>query len=264
VIALAQGQSTGRILRNIEAEGVTVSTTHYTGSASAQGLHYHQHPHLCLVLQGGDVEVRRSAPYRRHAGEIFFYHAGEQHGTCSRERSSLHAMLELSCSFLDRHGLSESQLANAVRENINAKFLMLKLQHELRTRDSHTPLGIHALVLELVNYSRTRYERTPPRWVPQVAELLSAHWNRPMTLGELSEATGTHPVTISKHFRKYFSCTLGEHRRRLMIERSMPLITESRMPLSEIAFHCGFADQSHFIRSFQQATGFRPGDYRRL
>lgn len=264
MIVLAQGQSTGRILRNLEADGVTVSTTHYSGSEGAQGLHYHQQPHLCLVLQGGDVEVRRSSPYRRHAGEIFFYHAGEHHGTCSRERSSLHAMLEVTRGFLNGHDMSESHLANAVRENVNAKFLMLKLQHELRCRDTHTPLGVHALVLELVNYSRTRYERTPPRWVAQVTELLSAQWDRPLTLAELSEATGTHPVTISKQFRKYFSCTLGEHRRRLMIERSMPLITESRMPLSEIAFLCGFADQSHFIRSFQQTTGFLPGAYRRL
>lgn len=264
MIALTQGQSTGRIIRSLEAEGVTVSTTHYAASECAEQMHSHQYPHLCLVVQGGDVEVRGSTPYRRRAGEIFFYHAGEGHATQAREHSSVHAMLEVSGGFLGTHGMSELKVANAVRENVNAKFLMLKLQHELQTLDAHTPLGIHALVLELVNYSRTRYERAPPRWVPQAAELLAAQWNRPLTLADLSDATGAHPVTISKHFRRYFSCTLGEHRRRLMLERSLPMIRESRMPLSEIAFHCGFADQSHFIRCFRRATGFRPGAYRRL
>ncbi len=49
-----------------------------------------------------------------------------------------------------------------------------------------------------------------------------------------------------------------------MVERSLPLIKESRMSLSEIAHYCGFADQSHFIRCFRGATGFRPGAFRRL
>ncbi len=68
----------------------------------------------------------------------------------------------------------------------------------------------------------------------------------------------------SKHFRKYFSCTLGEYRRRLMVKQSIPLIRESRLSLSEIAYSCAFADQSHFIRTFRQVTGFRPKDFRRF
>ena len=262
--ALSQGQSTGRLIRTSEAGGVIVSMAHYGAEECAHGMHYHEHPHLSLVLRGGDIEMRGSRSYERRAGDLFFYHAGEGHATQARRHDSLNALLEISREFLEGQGLTEAQLAHAVEENLNAKFLMLKLQHELRTDDAHTPLGVHALVLELVHYSRTRYERIPPKWVSQVDELLSAHWNRSLTLSDLSEATGAHPVTISKHFRKYFSCTLGEHRRRLMIARSMPLITESRMTLSAIAATCGFADQSHFTRCFHQLTGFRPGAFRRL
>jgi AraC family transcriptional regulator len=85
-----------------------------------------------------------------------------------------------------------------------------------------------------------------------------------MGLVDIAAGCGTHPVTISRQFRRYFGCSLGEYRRRLMIRRSLPLIGESAIALGTIAFTCGFADQSHFIRTFRGATRFRPGEYRQL
>jgi AraC family transcriptional regulator len=80
----------------------------------------------------------------------------------------------------------------------------------------------------------------------------------------LSRATEKHSITISKHFRKYFSCTLGKYLRKLKVEKSIPLIKNSPMSLTEIALHCGFAEQSHFTRSFKQMTSFLPKDFRNI
>ena len=103
-----------------------------------------------------------------------------------------------------------------------------------------------------------------PRWMHRLDELLNEKWNEPVTLKELSVSTETHPVTISKNFRKYFSCTLGEYMRKLKIDRSIPLIKNSNMSLTDIASHCGFADQSHFTRTFLRTTGFLPKEFRRF
>jgi AraC family transcriptional regulator len=39
---------------------------------------------------------------------------------------------------------------------------------------------------------------------------------------------------------------------------------ESNAPLVEIALAAGFADQTHFTRSFKRVTGMKPTEFRRL
>jgi AraC family transcriptional regulator len=52
--------------------------------------------------------------------------------------------------------------------------------------------------------------------------------------------------------------------RRLKIEKSLYLLKDSSFSLTEIAAECGFSDQSHFIRTFKQLTGFLPNSYKKI
>jgi AraC family transcriptional regulator len=52
--------------------------------------------------------------------------------------------------------------------------------------------------------------------------------------------------------------------RKLRVEKAMALMVSSHQSLTEIAYVCGFADQSHFIRIFKQHTGFLPKQYQKL
>jgi len=264
MIALRSGESTGQIVRSRECDSVIVSMTRTASSERTHDPHFHECAHLCLIVQGVDVERRSSRSYRRQAGDLHFYHAGESHASEVRSTRVTSALVELGAAFLWRHDLTEDQFARAVHENSNAPFLMLQMQHELHADDAHTPLGLQALALELVDYPRERYERLIPGWVRHVAQLLEDHAHTPVGLVDIAAGCGTHPVTISRQFRRYFGCSLSEYRRRLMIRRSLPLIGESASTLSTIAFTCGFADQSHFIRAFRAATRFRPSEYRQL
>jgi AraC family transcriptional regulator len=45
---------------------------------------------------------------------------------------------------------------------------------------------------------------------------------------------------------------------------SFTLLQKTDLTLTEIAFDCGFSDQSHFIRVFKEVTGYSPGKIRRL
>jgi AraC family transcriptional regulator len=50
----------------------------------------------------------------------------------------------------------------------------------------------------------------------------------------------------------------------MRIEKSLSLLPDKNLSLTEIAFDCGFADQSHFLRCFKQITGNTPSAYRKL
>jgi AraC family transcriptional regulator len=89
-------------------------------------------------------------------------------------------------------------------------------------------------------------------------------WNESLSLQVLSDETGIHPVTISYYFPKYFACTFGAYMRKLKVSHALTLMKAGNTSLTSIAYECGFADQSHFIHTFKNLTGFLPAKYRKL
>jgi transcriptional regulator GlxA family with amidase domain len=85
-----------------------------------------------------------------------------------------------------------------------------------------------------------------------------------LSLRNLSNELNIHPVHLSRGFPKYFRCTFGEYVRKIRVEKSLSLLPNKNLSLTEIAFNCGFADQSHFLRCFKQINGITPSDYRKL
>jgi len=57
---------------------------------------------------------------------------------------------------------------------------------------------------------------------------------------------------------------MGEYIRKLRIEKSFALLADGGLSLTDIAFTCGFADQSHFLRCFKQFGCDSPSAYRKL
>jgi AraC family transcriptional regulator len=84
------------------------------------------------------------------------------------------------------------------------------------------------------------------------------------TLVRLANEIRVHPVHLSREFPKHFHTNLGDYLRLIKVQRAMTLLSERERLLTDIAFECGFADQSHFIRSFKNYYGVTPLEYRRL
>jgi AraC-like DNA-binding protein len=70
------------------------------------------------------------------------------------------------------------------------------------------------------------------------------------------------------HFSRAFKASFGEpphsYVMRQRIEEAKRLMLECEEPLSQIALACGFADQSHFCRTFRRTEGDSPNLWRRL
>jgi AraC family transcriptional regulator len=71
-----------------------------------------------------------------------------------------------------------------------------------------------------------------------------------------------HPVHLAREFRRFEHCTIGEYVRRLRIEQACRRLTHSTDPIAAIAAEAGFADQSHFARTFKRVVGMSPVQFR--
>ncbi len=86
--------------------------------------------------------------------------------------------------------------------------------------------------------------------------------------GDLSHAEVARECGLSAgHFARAFRRTTGlpPHRWLLQrrIDKAKALLRETGDPLADIAVQCGFADQSHFTRTFTRMVGAAPGAWRR-
>lgn len=258
------GQYTGEIKQIMHIDDCIVTNTLYAKKISNPDWHSHENFHFCFVFEGGKSETKHQIKYSEPTGSIFVYRAEEMHRWVSPQAISKSANIEISAEFFKRNQLKEEEVKMTLQRSVDAKMLMLKIQKEMFFNDSNRDLSVHSLLLDLVTAQEKHSTRKPPRWVKEVRNFLHEQWDKDLTLSEIGKIASIHPITISKNFRKFFSCTLGDYRRKLKIEKSIDFIKYSRKSLSEIAHHCNFSDQSHFIRNFKEQTGFLPKDFRNL
>jgi AraC family transcriptional regulator len=264
IVSLDRGCYLGHVANMCNADGIIISTTIYEKEALTSQAHYHENPHLSFSLQGGSKVKRIGKETELVPGDIEFCYAGETHQTIQKIFPSKNINLEIDIDFLKKHEIPEATVHKAIAQNPDGKFLLLKMYKELMANDNSSSTSIRILFFDLISkFEKPTPKTNVPFWVTQIHEFMHEHWNKKITLNDLSIATNLNPITISKHFRKYFSCTFGEYVRKLKIEKSLAMI-KSRKSLTDIAHECDFADQSHFTRTFKQLTGFLPKHYERL
>lgn len=262
MLELTKGIYSGKLLHQSDDSELICCHTAYDPLTFNRERHFHQNAHLSFVLEGNCAE-RKKESLIRNPGHVTFYHAGEPHQVVGVKNTSRHINIEITPHFLTSNCIREADIADAVSNSPDVKFLMLKMHKELIYNDGDTSSALQSLFITMisreVNYRQ--YNKNMPYWAIQVEKYLRDHPNHNTTLTELSLIAGAHPVTISKYFTRYFGCTMGEYMRKLKIEQAIAMIKSGQKSLTDVALECGFADQSHFIRTFKNFTGFLPTLY---
>lgn len=96
----------------------------------------------------------------------------------------------------------------------------------------------------------------------QVIKYVKQHFSEKITLQEVSDSIHISSSYLSRLFKsemgRSFSDYLGEQR----IEESKKRLLETDLPLGDIAYGCGFEDQSYFTKVFKKKTGIAPSRFR--
>lgn len=111
----------------------------------------------------------------------------------------------------------------------------------------------------------TQEDREPERRILQLKQALAVienHFDRDITLDELSRAAGMSPKYFCRFFRAMTHRTPIEYLNYYRLERACYLLTATDQPITRIAMDCGFNDLSYFIRSFKKQKGITPKKYR--
>jgi AraC family transcriptional regulator len=147
-----------------------------------------------------------------------------------------------------------------------AAALAVRAARAFRAAEGASAVSVEELLVALLaELTRTRHpvERRRPSWLDRATDMVHARYLEPIGLADLAAEVDVHPSHLARSFSRIHGCSVGELVRRLRLEHARALLAETDRRLSDVALSTGFADQSHFSRSFKRRFGVTPGTYRR-
>jgi AraC-like DNA-binding protein len=82
------------------------------------------------------------------------------------------------------------------------------------------------------------------------------------TIEALSKSVGICPSTLRKQFKSTSGVTLGRYLREQQLLHATSLLSDSQLPIGEIALRCGYESSASFSRAFRHQSGENPRKYR--
>jgi len=229
--------------------------------------HSHERAYFCLVLRGDYTETYGKSTRDCRAASLIFHPEAETHSDRFSAAGGRLFCVELTPVWLERIRACSPILDDAVdMQGGTPSWLAFRFYHEFRNMDSVSPLAMEGLALEILAEASRRTlpfaHRQPSRPLRQAQELLHAQFAEPLTLMQIAEAVGVHPMHLARLFRQHCRCTLGEYVRQLRVDYACRELVSSDASLVEIALAAGFSDQSQFCRTFKRHTSLTPLQFR--
>lgn len=229
--------------------------------------HAHELASFYVVLEGSLTESSARKKQERGPLSVVFTPSGEVHGDTFHDAGGRCFLVELTPQWSARLAASGVTLDESLAaEKGELARLATSLYKEFRHTDNLSPLTVEGLALEIFAAFSRQSERERdaylPGWLRRAKELLHDRFSETLTLDEIAEQVGVHPVHLARTFRKHYRCSVGEYQRRLRVEDASLQLTTTRRPLADIALVAGFADQAHFSRVFKSHTGETPAKFR--
>src|SRR5690606_38537684 len=103
----------------------------------------------------------------------------------------------------------------------------------------------------------------PPGVVQKTIEFINKNLHDRIANEQLADFAGVGPAQFGRLFKRTMNMTSHQYIIRSRVERARTLLTETDMPIVEIAQECGFADQVHLTRFFGRIMGTSPASFRR-
>jgi AraC family transcriptional regulator len=263
---LQTGQFFGQTNQTIHLDGITLTDTEYT--LDKVDWHYHENAYFTFILQGNVIEGNKKEIYNCSAGSLLFHNWQDPHYNIKPKGYTRGFHIELKDAWFKHLDFDIKQLQGSIKiTNADIKFLMYKIVKETKVADELSALSMQTLILqtlsEMFRHQQSDKEKKP-LWVNTIKEILHDEFSNKLTLDYLAQTLNIHPVHLSRDFQKHFNCSLGDYMRKLKIEKSLHLLSNKNNALSEIAYDCGFSDQSHFNRCFKSINGISPYQFRKI
>ncbi|EDY84434.1 transcriptional regulator, AraC family protein [Verrucomicrobiia bacterium DG1235] len=253
--------------------------------------HTHDFCELALITRGSAMHWLEGAEFPITAGDVFVLQGQQSHyyydlqkleminimfdpeqlnlpETRLRKIPGYRALFLLEPLFRKQHRftshlhLSRSTLAHSER-------IAVELDNEVRGKMEGYEAAMFAKFVELVVYLSRLYqetESTNAEALLRVAKVIGSiedEFTKPWKVEDFAAMAHMSRANFMRVFRTATGETPINYLLQLRIQKSMTLLTSTKLSISEIAFEVGFNDSNYYTRQFKASQGISPLAYRR-
>jgi AraC family transcriptional regulator len=252
------------VLRSFDIPGANLTEYWYPGEFS-EPTHVHKVARFNYYYAGGQHEAVGKQSFEHYSGSLAFTPEDHEHAFHVHNKGQQVLTIDLYSPWMSRVGDSRPFVASTTRTG-RLPVLAARVYREFRTLDPSSSIIIEGLLLEMMGESMRKPDRCDdvkaPRWLMHARDMVESSFASSLTLDEIAAEVGVHPVYLARAFRRHYRCTVGERVRHLRVQFARGRLVASDEPLAQIALDAGFADQSHFSKTFKSVTGLTPRQYR--
>lgn len=184
-------------------------------------------------------------------GPTHIHHDGNQHGIQLALRPEAVRAL---------FGIRPAELAETSYELVDVMGpAAVGLRERLHETDSWPE---RFAVVEQTLLALERERRDPPAEVTEAWRLIAVGGGA-APISRVAAHVGWSMRHLQQQFRAEFGVTPKGAARVRRFERSVPLVSSARIPLTDVALACGWSDHAHMDRDWRHLAGTSPSQWRR-
>lgn len=151
-----------------------------------------------------------------------------------------------------------------IRNYSLAEACLLKISNEFKQQKVFfTPL-INGLLQELLSQiargeAAAAGRNSRSEIVDSIIEYIHEHCESILDNKKIAEVFNFHPNYINKMMVAHTGVSLHQYVLNVKIQKAVELMSDSMVPVAELAYMLGFVDASHFIKAFKKRMGVSPG-----
>lgn len=251
--------------------------------------HWHKEIELTILLQGEMQYQVNDTVYHLTAGEGIFCNSNSLHtaspyhdSDCIYISTTFHPRFlygyegsVLQSKYLDVitkhpgiHGLAFSPSIDWQREILDELTQIWELsQHpssayemELQWRLTH----IWMLLWNHLSHEVTQTDSAASRHTARLKNILmyiQEHYTEKITLADIAATANICQSECCRFFKKHMNESLFDYLLSYRIEKSLPLLTDEQLSITEVSSRCGFSSASYYTKVFRERMGCTPSAY---
>lgn len=105
--------------------------------------------------------------------------------------------------------------------------------------------------------------REQAKLAKEVHSILTEDISKHISMREIALRLNTSESSLKNYFYAMFGMSVSKYMKKERLKKASALLTETRLPISDIAVNCGFSNQGRFAKIFKEEYGNFPLEYRR-
>lgn len=267
-----------------------ISITTGTNNEEVTPKHIHDFDEIVIVLGGSGYQHINSERYFVSMGDVFIVKGEALHYFTDTHNLSLfnigfqpwvidyftpllqqlpgyHTLFVLEPAYRKQNKFSQKLHLDAANMQLLSGMLH-DLSEEFQTIKPGREFIVTSLFMQITGFLCRRHSASTPEGTygagacAKIIEYIETNYMETITLEQLSQISGMSKNGIIAMFKRLYGMTPVKYMNNLRLYKACELLKNTDMPISQLAYQCGFADSNYFARVFKEQRGTTPREYR--